>query len=166
VRRPEGDVIYQPVLQYGSNYAFGGEYWRLATWICAPSSCYYSTPIAASTGNTIFGQVAFVPCEAGCYTSVTAINNSTSARTYMFGSAYADPDDMVSAAVTVETYLATACSDLPASGVFYTSLVLKKASGTLISPSWFAVSHEPSVIPSCAMGASWTSNTVSLLHNY
>ncbi|MGO8791235.1 MAG: hypothetical protein ACLQVL_28155 [Terriglobia bacterium] len=57
--------ILQPVLQWGSSSAGGGNYWAIASWNCCPSGIAdYSTPVEVSTGDQIQGTVMST-CAAG-----------------------------------------------------------------------------------------------------
>jgi len=53
---PSGWIL-QPVLQYGDNGNFGGNYWTLASWFVHSSTDYYvSSPIGVNPGDLISGQ--------------------------------------------------------------------------------------------------------------
>jgi hypothetical protein len=48
--------IMQPVLQYGDNGNFGGDYWVLASWLVHSNTDYFvSSPIGVNPGDTIGG---------------------------------------------------------------------------------------------------------------
>ncbi|MGB9197529.1 MAG: hypothetical protein WCB53_11460 [Terriglobales bacterium] len=50
--------IMQPVLQYGDNGAFGGEYYSFASWLVGPKGsgiAFYSTPYVVSTNDYLLG---------------------------------------------------------------------------------------------------------------
>jgi len=50
--------IMQPVLQYGDNGHFGGDYWVLASWLVHSNTDFYvSTPINVNPGDTIEGAL-------------------------------------------------------------------------------------------------------------
>jgi hypothetical protein len=49
--------IMQPVLQYGDNGNFGGNYWVLASWLVHSNTDYYvSSPVGVNPGDVIIGQ--------------------------------------------------------------------------------------------------------------
>jgi len=53
-----GNWILQPVIQYGDNGAFGGDYFVVASWLVGPKGSgivYVSTPQPASPSDVIFG---------------------------------------------------------------------------------------------------------------
>ena len=59
-------VIIQPVLQYGSNNLFGGNYWGIASWIVGPDSYYVSPLETVNPGDVLLG-----------YTQMTSISGNT-----------------------------------------------------------------------------------------
>jgi len=53
--------IMQPVLQWGNNGNFGGDYYTFASWLVGPESsgvAWYSTPNVVSPGDYLFGNSA------------------------------------------------------------------------------------------------------------
>lgn len=51
-------TILQPVLQWGCNHAFGGDYWTIASWHCTTTGAsHYSAPQEVFPGETIVGTV-------------------------------------------------------------------------------------------------------------
>ena len=53
-----GGWIMQPVLQYGSNGAFGGNYYVFASWLVGPEGtgiAFVSTPYVVSSGDYLLG---------------------------------------------------------------------------------------------------------------
>jgi hypothetical protein len=54
-------TILQPVLQWGNNGRFGGEYWTIACWWCTPLGCtYHSDPQTVEVGETLLASVNVV----------------------------------------------------------------------------------------------------------
>ncbi|KAF8954358.1 hypothetical protein BDZ97DRAFT_1758342 [Flammula alnicola] len=49
------DAILQPVLQYGTSGAGGGNYWATASWYLVGASTYHTTLVPVSTGATMNG---------------------------------------------------------------------------------------------------------------
>ncbi len=156
-------IIYQPVLQYGNSSFYGGAYWTLASWICGPVTCWYSTVLTALPGDVIHGVAGFYACDAVCITTVAATNTRTNLSSYMYGSAYGDPDYASYAYVSVEAYSINACNDFPATGVFFSDISITKMSGPT-TPSW-AAEYMPSPTPSCNYNVTFTNNSVTLFHN-
>lgn len=164
---PYRTEILQPVLQYGNNGAFGGNYWVMASWICGSNGCWYSTPVGVAAGDSMRGTVAMTACSLGtCWEAIVTEDLTTSNATYLYGDAYGDPDDMDQAfSGAVETYGLSVCSDFPATGVFYTSVSLTDQSGT-VSPSWSNISISANQVPNCNFSISSTSSSANLYHNY
>ena len=56
---PSGtEGILQPVLQYGDNGNFGGDYYTFASWLVGSGYAFYSTPYVVSPGDYLFGNTA------------------------------------------------------------------------------------------------------------
>jgi len=54
-----GDWIMQPVLQWGDNGNFGGDYYTFASWLVGPESsgyAAYSTPIVVNVDDYLWGD--------------------------------------------------------------------------------------------------------------
>lgn len=49
--------IVQPVLQWGNNGSFGGNYWTIASWYCRGLSCAHSAPATVHSGNHLYGSM-------------------------------------------------------------------------------------------------------------
>jgi len=127
-----GGWILQPVLQYGNNGAFGGDYFVVASWFVGPKGsgiAVVSTPQPASPGHLIFG-ITQQTGVSGVFPNTTltylvdgynentgqpsAINVNTTGLHWV--SAYAG---------VLEAYNVTSCSQYPGSGLnhFYQTLV-------------------------------------------
>lgn len=54
-------AIIQPVIQYGSNGAFGGYYWTMATWLVYENKySFYTTPVTINVGDSIQGEMVMI----------------------------------------------------------------------------------------------------------
>ncbi len=60
------DAIAQPVLSWGNNGFYGGNYWSLAAWyyISGSSSYYYSPPFTVGVGDQISGIIKMTGVES------------------------------------------------------------------------------------------------------
>lgn len=52
-----GGEIIQPVLQYGGNGQFGGNYWVIASWYCYPNGCKHSGAKNVNAGDQLLGAI-------------------------------------------------------------------------------------------------------------
>jgi len=58
VEPTDNQAVLQPVLQFGSTPAGGGNYWALASWfVSASHGSFFSKLVRANTGNTIVGTL-------------------------------------------------------------------------------------------------------------
>jgi hypothetical protein len=109
-----GAWIVQPVLQYGDNGAFGGNYWSLASWLVHSNTDYFvSSPIGVNPGDKIYGSLWETSISGGTVGYDVAatdqtLNQSTdlslTATGYHWIWAYAG---------VLESYNVTACSEFP-----------------------------------------------------
>ena len=114
-----GGVIMQPVLQHGSNGAFGGNYWVIASWLAkqTSSNSYYSKPLGVNPGDLLVGTTEQTGASGGkLYYLVDAYDSNTGANTRL--SVWSTGHQWVWAyAGVLEAYYVTSCSEYPASGV-------------------------------------------------
>lgn len=71
-------TILQPVLQWGYNNRFGGEYWSLACWHCDTNGWAYHSkvPVTVEAGDTITGSIVHSNRRADtCDWTISAIVN-------------------------------------------------------------------------------------------
>jgi hypothetical protein len=61
--------ILQPVLQFGPNGLFGGNYWTINNWYASCQSCpaYYGTPVTVTPGTHLQGVIIGNPTSGGMY---------------------------------------------------------------------------------------------------
>lgn len=59
--------ILQPVLQYGSNGAFGGDYWVIDNWYASCQTCqaFYASPVIVPTGTILVGDMHGAAAASG-----------------------------------------------------------------------------------------------------
>ncbi len=56
----QGEII-QPVLQWGPAEDGGGAYWAVASWYVTPTDAYFTTPVPVSAGQSLQGEIQYVP---------------------------------------------------------------------------------------------------------
>ena len=161
--------ILQPVLQYGNNGYFGGNYWVISSWLVGPNNyAFYSPAETVNPGDTIYGAT-YITSEAsgklnwevwaqddktGVYTWITA---NTTGLHWTWGYA-----------AVLEAYRISSCSMFPNSdpNVFkynasyhdFPSYVATTGSYSgWVNPSWTG--------PSCGFGA-FSSGATSYLYYY
>jgi len=157
------EYILQPVLQYGGNGLYGGNYWTLASWRCnVGTDCTYSTPLTASVGDTIHGVVSSSDCEDGeCIWTVVTQNLTADTLTYRSWVDTVAFDTATGGAV--EVYDISSCSQYPRFGVSYTDISLKDENAAAVTPSW-GDSIRSGLNPSCSFSVTSSSSTTSLTH--
>jgi len=81
----DGSGIFQPVLQYGNNGAWGGQSWNVTSWIISGGRTVISPEhLSAATNDLLYGVIQGASCSTGCDWWVTSHNltrgTTTSAR--------------------------------------------------------------------------------------
>jgi hypothetical protein len=109
--------IIQPVLQWGNNGGFGGNYWTIASWFVDNNGTVnYSTPVTVSAGQIIDGTMSGTSCTTAgvCTWTITTAVRNTGASTvltvrpgYVYNLAFP---------FALEAYGLTACNQYPANG--------------------------------------------------
>jgi len=143
--------ILQPVLQWGFNTMFGGEYWVLAAWFVGNNIAAVTHPVVVNPGDVIDGSVVGTgACDAGVCAGWTVT-----------GSDEANPSASVTLSVTesstpshyrsaqggvLEDYVVNRCDDLPGGPLVFTDIVLTDDTGATLTPTWnldTSKTHEP-----------------------
>jgi len=108
--------IVQPVLQWGNNGAFGGNYWTIASWYVWGSNSVHSAPIRVRAGDFLWGGLEASDCQANgthCSWMITTrsrdLGRSTAIR-IRGATQYRSVQGGV-----LEVYDLTGCDQLPAS---------------------------------------------------
>ena len=157
-----GGDFAMPVLQYGYNGRFGGNYWTIAAWECFEGyGCIYDDPESALPGDVVVGTVA----DDFPYLHVKIENERTGL--YSAVSEFVNQDYHTVARGVVEAHGFTVCNHYPRNGVFFRDVAVYDDHYTLanqVYPSW--VSRSRSVTPSCNFGIEHLySSSVDIFHN-
>jgi hypothetical protein len=103
-------MIYQPVLQWGNNGSFGGNYWCVASWYADGQGgpAFHSTPVNVNVGDTLVGIMTLTGQgpQGFSYDCVfQGIGNSDLKITNV--------QELTWCVETLECYYITQCSDYP-----------------------------------------------------
>lgn len=103
-------MIFQPVLQWGNNGSFGGNYWCVATWYAdgQGGAAFHSTPTTVNAGDVLTGVITLTNQSVAGFSyngSFQGIANS--------GYSVTNVAEMWQAVETLECYGITQCSDYP-----------------------------------------------------
>jgi len=131
---PDIDIdIIQPVLQYGTTPAGGGNYWAMASWYVAEDgTALFSTVLKVKVADMIYGIMEMTSPDhwfisgndtnSGKSTSLSVSKPNTKFEPWAF--------------VTLEVYEVTNCDQYPANGkIPYTNLAITSKSGPE-TPNW------------------------------
>jgi hypothetical protein len=109
-----GAWIMQPVLQYGDNGAFGGNYWVLASWLVHSNTDYFvSSPIGVNPGDTIAGAVWQTSISGGTLGYDIAGTDRTTNQSSILSLTATGYHWVWAYAGVLESYNVTSCSEFP-----------------------------------------------------
>ncbi|PWU06993.1 MAG: hypothetical protein C5B51_11030 [Terriglobia bacterium] len=109
--------ILQPVLQWGSNGMFGGNYWVLASWMVSSGGyAFHSPPVTVYPGHSISGYTWITGVSGGTTNwEVYAYDGTSGAYSWITAWSSGMQWNWAYAGV-LESYGITSCSQFPASG--------------------------------------------------
>jgi hypothetical protein len=148
--------ILQPVLQYGSNGSFGGNYWVIASWMVGPNGyAFHSPPETVSPGNTLDGYTWITGTSGSTLDwEVYAYDQTSGAYSWITATTSGLQWNWAFAGV-LEAYYISSCSELPASDetVFQNTAVYHGyPSYTYDTASWYGAIYSTGS-PSCGYSA-------------
>lgn len=161
--------ILQPVLQWGKNNKFGGNYWVVASWNCCMKGIvWHSTPLGVNVGDTILGAIT-PTCRSGrnCPTwnvvseDVTTGWKTTLAKTSANGQVW----NWAFGAV-LEVYNVVQCSDYPANlELPFTVRLYDQNLKLIANPGWIGNPAPSGTKPKCDYGVKATRTTETIKYN-
>jgi hypothetical protein len=134
--------IIQPVLQWGNNGYYGGNYWEIVSWFYSSANNYvYSTPVQVSAGDQLEGYMAGAGCNSNgaCNWNVATLDQTSSTSTWLYCSINSKVCGLAMywAMMTLEVYSVSVCSDYPSSSpTTFTGMYLQNQNLAQITPSW------------------------------
>jgi hypothetical protein len=109
-----GQWILQPVLQWGYDGLFGGNYWVIASWLVNTNGfALYSQPEVVSAGDTIAGQTRITAEGAGVIDWQVWAIDLTNPKVTLLQTATSGLQWSLAFAGVLEVYYITSCSQLP-----------------------------------------------------
>lgn len=151
--------IIQPVLQWGYNGSFGGNYWVMASWYVSSTQAPHSTPMRVYAGHQLYGDT--YDGGGGLWGIFMQDQNNKNVYTNLWATPRG-PFDTVQGGV-LEAYFVTNCSQLP-SGTAGSTLFLDKifdAGFVQVFPNWTTqIGTIMNPNPNCNYAASPQNDTV------
>ncbi|MGA9838409.1 MAG: hypothetical protein WBQ26_13945 [Gemmatimonadaceae bacterium] len=153
--------ILQPVLQWGYNNSFGGNYWSFTNWWVGAHVLGYSASIVyPNPGDSLRGRIVPITCGGGgCDWELYSIDKTLRDTTIMTGADF-DDDFKNGYGGVLEVYGLTNCGQFPWGGLKFTSIALYQDNG-IITPSW-GPEVDTSSSPQCGFGVDTTATTAFL----
>lgn len=102
------DVILQPVLQWGSSHAGGGNYWSITNWFVGSSPTLFGPLIQVNPGDNLQGIMTLTNQNGTLFSYLSSFNGFPTADLTV-----TDIDELTWANETLECYDVTAFSDYP-----------------------------------------------------
>ena len=103
-------MIYQPVLQWGSNGAFGGNYWLVASWYADGQSgqSFYSSNVQVNPGDTLVGVMTMTGQSGSSFNYSCQFQGIPATALPI-----TNQQELTWCALTLEAYNMTKCRDYP-----------------------------------------------------
>ncbi|MEH2568502.1 hypothetical protein [Bradyrhizobium sp. AZCC 2289] len=103
-------MIYQPVLQWGSNGAFGGSYWVVASWYAdgQGGQSFHSAEVRVQPGDTLVGVMTLTGQASGKFNYNREFQGIANT-----GLPISNQEELKDAVITLEAYNLIKCSDYP-----------------------------------------------------
>jgi len=132
--------ILQPVLQYGNNGYFGGNYWVISSWLVGPNGyAFYSPAERVNPGDKLYG-VTYMTGQSGSKLNWEVFAQDTTSGVYTWITANTTGLQWTWAyAAVLEAYNVTSCSEFPASDYTLferTSVYHGYPNLQAVSPTW------------------------------
>ena len=104
-------MIYQPVLQWGNNGAFGGNYWVVASWYAdgQGGQAFHTSPVRVSVGQVLTGIMTLTSQSAAGFTYNCEFQGIANTSLPI-----QNVQELTWCAETLEAYSVQHCSDYPA----------------------------------------------------
>jgi hypothetical protein len=110
-----GAWIMQPVLQFGSNGLFGGDYWVFASWLVHSNQDYFvsSTVLSVNPGDSLSGAVWETSVSGGTLGYDIAATDYTTNQSSLLSLTATGFQWIWAYAGVLEAYNVTSCSEFP-----------------------------------------------------
>lgn len=127
--------ILQPVLQYGSSPAGGGDFWGIASWYVADFGTAHTDVSEVAPNDRLYGSMIKTSAPNGWQVYFNDTTNSTVPSTLLSVSnalTSFEPD----AYVTLEVYGVTSCRQYPSAPVEFTQMAITAGDNVPVTPKW------------------------------
>ena len=105
-------MIYQPVLQWGYNGFFGGDYWVVASWYADGQNgpAFYTNPVRVNPGDVLIGVMSFASQNGSKFSYNCGFQGIANTNLPIY-----NVEELNWCCITLEAYNVTKCPDYPAS---------------------------------------------------
>jgi hypothetical protein len=141
--------ILQPVLQWGSSFAGGGNYWAIANWYVDGQGglALHSPLVQVNTGDDLLGIMTLTGQSAGKFSYLSSFAGYANANLQV-----SDIEELTWANETLEVYGVTQCSDYPNTDrTRMTGIEIKVGTGAEATINWQAVNAFTDCNQSCTI---------------
>jgi hypothetical protein len=152
--------IVQPVLQWGNNNYFGGNYWSIADWFVQGGASYYSNVQTTSAGHKLLGTISRSSGSATSWSIQVADLTSGGSQGLTLNTGITSWKAVQGGVLEVGNNI-TSCHQLPTSSGQFSSISLTTTAGK-ITPGWGA----RKLSSSCSGNVTTSPTTTSLTWNY
>jgi hypothetical protein len=114
---PDGGIwIMQPVLQWGNNSIWGGDYYTLASWVVGPASsgyAAYSSPIVVNSGDYLWGYSFQNGADGNIQDYYVNGDDTTTQQSSPYAFTSQSIHWVIALSGVLEAYSVTSCSQYP-----------------------------------------------------
>jgi hypothetical protein len=160
--------VLQPVLQWGNNGGFGGDYWVISTWLVGPNYVYHGAAVTVYPGDPIVGQTIMVGESGGNTSFLVQAIDELHAGISMISVTTAGLQWTWAYAGVLEVYALSTCSQLPAGdNATFTGSTVDHGFPSSVpdSTAWYGASY-PYGGPSCNYWPTTNGSTAYLFWNF
>jgi len=150
-----GGGIVQPVLQWGTSGATGGNFWGVANWFVKGGTSYHGSLTPTPAGHVIKGTISRSASNTGSW--IVGFTDLTTGVSSDYSTSTGITSWKAVQGGVLEVYNATSCTQLPnTTGVTFSNIVVKNAAGS-VTPSFATHNHaqtcSSSITPTAATAA-------------
>jgi hypothetical protein len=159
IQDPQNNFIIQPVLQFGSSMAGGGNFWAIASFACPfGGNCFINRGGAqrVDVGNTIVGSLVGSHCGGGCTWVITAESSNGSRTQITWQARQVYPFAFVAFEVAGLSH----CNQLPEDTSLKMSTALENSVGAVVTGPW----HPETLFPHCNFHTTSSDGSSATLH--
>ncbi|MET9914981.1 hypothetical protein ABZZ74_51480, partial [Streptomyces sp. NPDC006476] len=127
----DGSHILQPVLQWGSSAAGGGDYWSVASWYVGGGSAFHTTLVRVNPGDVLTGVMTLDSRNGNLFNYTSSFQGLANTALPVQNN-----PELTWCVETLEAYGIMQCQDYPGTDVTPVTAINIRTGGTTPSVNW------------------------------